>query len=96
MAMVTFVSGNTFGVQSSQRTHQTVERTYSDFQWLHNQLQQQFAGCVVPPFPSNWNLKSIVGYEANEQDDQTELATRLQVFLLRTLSHDHLQVRVSP
>ncbi|TYZ66003.1 hypothetical protein PybrP1_005368 [[Pythium] brassicae (nom. inval.)] len=62
-----------------------VDRRYSDFLWLHNQLSKQCAGFIIPPLPAK-----VVGILQGPEFREDRRAG-LERFLRKVVMHDELK-----
>jgi hypothetical protein len=67
--------------KNSEEQLKKVNRKYSEYVWLHKQLQKSFPGCLIPSLPSmsdinrSFTIKTLKGQEAS--DTVAELAYNL-------------------
>lgn len=69
----------------SSAENKEVDRRYSDFLWLHQQLSKQCAGYVIPPLPAK-----VVGLLQTAEFLEHRRAG-LERFLLKVVQHDELR-----
>uniref|UniRef100_K3WEG7 PX domain-containing protein n=1 Tax=Globisporangium ultimum (strain ATCC 200006 / CBS 805.95 / DAOM BR144) TaxID=431595 RepID=K3WEG7_GLOUD len=76
---------NNNSADDNSSTAQVVDRRYSDFLWLHEQLSKQCAGFIIPPLPAK-----VVGILQGPEFLEHRRAG-LERFLRKVVQHDELK-----
>lgn len=79
---------------ASEEQLKKVNRKYSEFQWLHNQLQKSFPGCLIPSLPTMYDVKKAFTIKSTKGQEASETAKQLKYTLNNyvTLSNYAAQV----